>query len=354
VIERRELGEIDGIDVFGFRLTGGETFIEVMTFGATLTRVERPDRFGRLADIVIGYDDLATYATAPGNAGAICGRHANRLAEGRFVLDGRAYQLTRNSGRHHIHGGLPHFGKCHWRAEVDDTDNSVTFCLTSPDGDQGYPGTLETRVTYLLDEAGTLHIHMRATCDRPTIVNLVHHGYWNLAGRGARTIADHRLHIAATHYTPVNSEKLPTGEIVPVRGTGFDFTEAKKIGDGISTLTDQTAYDNNFCIDGYDGALLPVCSLSEPVSGRTLLLRSNQPGLQLYTANYRVETSAKDHTGARDLEYAGIALETQNFPDAPNIPNFPSSELTPGTVYRHDMEVSFGKPLTGDEHPHSI
>lgn len=343
MIERRKLGEIDGIDVFGFHLSGGETSIEVMTFGATLTRVERPDRFGRVADIVIGYNDLAAYATAPGNAGAICGRHANRLAEGRFVLDGRAYQLPRNSGRHHIHGGLPHFGKCHWRAEGDEADNSVTFCLTSPDGDQGYPGTVETRVTYRLDDAGTLHIQMRATCDRPTIINLVHHGYWNLAGRGARTIADHRLQIAAAHYTPTNSEKLPTGEIVPVHGTAFDFTEEKAIGDGISTLTAQAAYDNNFCINGYDGALRPVCSLFEPVSGRSLLLRSNQPGLQLYTADYSVATSAACEAGTGELRYTGVALETQNFPNAPNKPNFPSSVLRPGDTYRHVMEICFGK-----------
>jgi aldose 1-epimerase len=342
VIERRRLGEIHGVEVCGFRLSGGETEIEVMTFGATLTRVERPDRFGRVADIVIGYDDLATYATAPGNAGAICGRHANRLAEGRFVLHGQAYQLTRNNGRHHIHGGLPHFGKCHWQAEVDEADNSVTFSLTSPDGDQGYPGTLETRVTYRLDDAGTLHIHMRATCDRPTIVNLVHHGYWNLAGRGAATIADHRLQIAAAHYTPVNSEKLPTGEIAPVRGTGFDFLEAKTIGNGLSALTGQGAYDNNFCIDGYDGELRPVCSLFHPVSGRSLALKSNQPGLQLYTADYRVATSATCETGAREVRHTGVALETQNFPNAPNIPNFPSSVVRPGSLYRHDMEISFG------------
>lgn len=342
MIQQRRVGEIDGVDVFGFRLSGGDTDVELMTFGATLTRLTRPDRFGRVANIVLGYEDLATYATAPGNAGAICGRHANRLAEGRFVLDGQAYQLTRNSGRHHIHGGLPHFGKCHWSAEADETDNSVMFRLVSHDGDQGYPGTLDTRVIYRVDDEGTLHIQMRATSNRPTIVNLVHHGYWNLAGQGTGTVGDHLLQIAAAHFTPTDSEKLPTGRIAPVHGTAFDFTEAKAIGVGISAMAVEAAYDNNFCIDGNDGVLRRVCSLLDPISGRTLLLRSNQPGLQLYTLNYPAATSLEGKAGASCLGHSGVALETQNFPNAPNIPGFPSSELRPGKIYRHDMEISFG------------
>lgn len=339
MIRQRRLGEINGMEVAGFRISGGDTEIEVMSFGATLTRVERPDRFGKIANIALGHGTLGDYAVASGNAGAICGRHANRLADGRFILDGDAFQLTRNHGRHHLHGGRPHFGQRHWSAEFDVDANCVTFRINSPHGDQGYPGTLDAEVSYRLDDEGTLHIRMRAVCDRPTIVNLVHHGYWNLTGDGDGTVDDHVLKIAASHYTPTNFEKFPTGQIMSVRGTPFDFTAGKAIGTDMSATSGFAGYDHNLCIDGHDGTLRPVCSMLDPATGRSLSMRSNQPGLQLYTKHQPLPTLCE----TRGTRRVGVALETQNFPNAPNLENFPSSELRPGEVYRHDMELKFGQ-----------
>lgn len=340
-IEQRSLGSVDGVAVTGYRLIGGQTQIEVMTFGAILARVMRPDNRGRLDDIVLGYDDPADYGSRPGNAGAVCGRHAGRLAAGRFTLDGATYHLPLNNGVNHIHGGVSHFGKRHWEAEPNANENSVTFSLHSPDGDQGYPGTLDARVTYRLDDEGSLHIAMRADSERTTIVNLVHHGYWNLAGHRSGDVGEQWLRIAASAYTPLTTDKLPTGGITPVEGTPFDFTSYKPIGRDIAKASPGGGYDHNFCLDGHDGSMQLACEAFDSASGRSMKLFTNQPGLQLYTANHCVDAPVAGKEGALYLGHAGFALETQNYPNAPNIAAFPSAVLRPGERYQHDMTVSF-------------
>lgn len=340
-IERIRLGTIDDREVDGFRLSAGGTSIEVMTFGAILTRLTRPDRVGKLDDIVLGYDDPADYVSKPGNSGAICGRHSNRLAKGRFVLDGTVHELTRNNGAHHLHGGLPGFGKRFWSAHMHPEDNSVEFRLHSPDGDQGYPGAMEASTTYRLEEDGTLSITMVATSDRATVVNLIYHGYWNLGGHHSGSVEGQMLRIAADASTPVTPDKIPTGEILPVAGTPFDFTVAKPIGRDIAAAWPGGSYDHNLCHAQFDGTMRLSAEAHDPVSGRALTIRSNQPGVQLYTANHFADAPTLGKGGALYQRYAGFALETQNFPNAPNVAGFPSSVLRPGQTYEHRMEIAF-------------
>lgn len=335
-----QIGEIDGKPVEAFRLRGGDTQIEVINYGAILTRLTRPDRSGRVADLVLGFDNPARYASARGNAGAICGRHANRLSNGRFHLDGRRIDLPLNAGLHHSHGGPRGFGKRFWTPHPDPAANAVEFRLTSDDGDQGYPGKLHASTTYRLGAEGTLYLTMRASADARTIVNLVHHGYWNLAGHHAGSVERQILHVEADHYTPVR-DKIPTGEIAPVAGTPFDFTRPAAIGRSIAQASLAGGYDHNFCIRGPVPQLRRCCVLFDPASGRRLELHSNQPGLQLYTPRQFSGMPVKGKAGAAYGLYAGLALETQNYPDAPNQPGFPSSMLSPGELYEHRMIFHF-------------
>ena len=335
------IGEIDGQAVDAYRLKGGDTEIEVMTYGAILRRVMRPDRNGTIEDIVIGYDDPADYVTKPGNAGAICGRLSNRLAFGRFTLDGVDYQLPANSGPHHLHGGLPGFGKRFWKAEPDPEINAVTFRIGSPDGDQGYPGALDASVTYRVDDGGALAIEMEAVTDRATILNIIHHGYWNLAGHASGSVENQHLRLLCDGYTAVSEDKIPSGEIVALAGTPYDFTEMHPIGDRIGETWPGVGYDHNLCVAGYDGAMRLVAEAEDPESGRGFQLFANQPGVQFYTAGHYQAQPTEGKSGALYREFAGFALETQAYPDSPNHENFPSVVLRPGETYRHLMRFDF-------------
>lgn len=339
-IERRIAGVIDGTPVEAFRLTGGDTTIELITFGAILTRLYRPDRLGQIDDIVLGYDDPAAYVATPGNAGAICGRYGNRIAEGRFTLDGTLFELPRNTGGHHLHGGAKGFGKRFWTPCPDAAANAVEFRLLSPDGDAGYPGSLEASVRYALAADGALSITMRAQTDRRTIVNLVYHGYWNLAGHGSGSVADQMLQIDADHYTPVAADKIPTGEIAAVRDTAFDFSRPRPIGADIAAVPGG-GYDHNWCLRDADGDMRRCAVAWDKQSGRRLELHTNQPGVQFYTANHFATAPATGKGGAIYAAHAGFALETQTFPNAPNEPAFPSPVLSPGATYDHRMELRF-------------
>ncbi|KQT85398.1 aldose epimerase family protein [Aurantimonas sp. Leaf443] len=339
--DRRIVGTIEGQPVEAFRLSGGETELEVIGFGAILTRLTRPDRHGVVEDIVLGYDDPADYVAMPGNAGAICGRHANRLAEGRFELDGRVIQLACNSGAHHLHGGARGFGKRFWSGHPDPSANAVEFRLESPDGDEGYPGALAASVTYSVLPGGAVSIVMRAEADRRTIVNLVHHGYWNLAGHASGNVLEQRLQIEADRYTPVTPDKIPTGEIVPVDGGPFDFRRAKAIGADIAKAWIDGGYDHNWCLNEPATGLRRCASALDARSGRRLELHSNQPGLQFYTANHYGLASARGKDGAIYEKFAGFALETQAYPNAPNCPGFPSVVLAAGEPYHHEMLIVF-------------
>lgn len=345
--ERTEIGKLaDGRTVETITLAN-DTGVKarIISYGATLQALEAPDRAGTLADIILGYDDLAGYVDKPNYFGVTVGRYANRIAGGRFTLDGRPYQLPLNNGANSLHGGTEGFDKRLWTiASVrNGSTASVTLTLTSPAGDQGYPGTLDVTVTYSLDEAGALTIDFGAKTDAPTIVNMTNHAIFNLAGEGApRGILDHKLTIAAQRYTPVNDALIPTGELKPVAGGVFDFTRGRIIGEGIRDGRDPQivagrGYDHNFVLDkGATGQPQLAARLEDPISGRVLEVLTTEPGVQVYTGNFLDGTLVGKH-GHLYRMGDGIALEPQKFPDTPNHPAFGSARVDPGKPYHHRM-----------------
>ena len=336
-IESFPFGVHGGIVVPGYVLRNrhGVT-VKVVAFGARLTELHLPDVRGRMADIVLGFDTLDEYVASDAYMGATCGRYGSRIRGGTFPLDGRIVELSRNEGRHHAHGGLDGFDRRLWHSRPDAGANAVVFTLASPDGDQGYPGAMTASVCYRLSDDNVIAIDMRAETDGATVINLVHHSYWNLAGHDAGDILAQRLQIHADAYTPIDDELLPTGEVHGVAGTPFDFRDAKAIGRDI----DQVAggYDHNWCLSGAAIALRQCAALDDPESGRALDLFTTAPGLQCYTGgHFRDPVIGKG--GARYGQFAGVALETQRYPDAPNVQQFPRAALAPGDVYEHRMEI---------------
>ncbi|WP_443030509.1 aldose epimerase family protein [Sphingopyxis sp.] len=345
--ERTELGKLaDGRTVETITLTNDAGVkARIISYGATLQALEAPDRAGAVADIILGYDDLAGYVDKPNYFGVTVGRYANRIAGGRFTLDGRPYQLQLNNGANSLHGGTVGFDKRLWTiASVKSGPTaSVTLTLTSAAGDQGYPGTLDTSVTYSLDEAGALTIDFGAKTDAPTIVNMTNHAIFNLAGEGGpRGILDHKLTLAARRYTPVNDALIPTGELKPVAGSVFDFTRGRVIGDGIRDGRDPQivagrGYDHNFVLDkGATAQPELAARLEDPESGRVLEVLTTEPGVQVYTGNFLDGTLVGKH-GHLYRMGDGIALEPQKFPDTPNQPAFGSARVDTGRPYHHRM-----------------
>lgn len=314
----------------------------ILSYGATLQKLSGPDRDGKQADVLLGYDDARDYAEHPNFFGVTVGRYANRIAGGKFTLDGKAYQLPLNDKVNSLHGGTKGFDKRPWRI-VSIKDGSVTLALTSADGDQGYPGTLDVTVTYALSDDGALTISFGATTDKPTIVNMTNHAIFNLAGEGSPMGAmGHRLTIPAKAITPVDANLIPTGTLQPVAGTVFDFQRGRVVGDGLRDGRDPQivmgrGYDHNFALDkGLTATPGLVARLEDPVSGRVLEVSSTEPGVQLYTGNFLDGT----YIGKSRHVYRmgdGIALEPQKFPDSPNKPSFASARVDPGKPYRHVM-----------------
>jgi len=340
-IRKTSFGELDGQPVDAYEIASGPLRASVITYGAILKELHVPDRSGRSQDIVLGYDDLPSYLRYRGSAGAICGRYANRIAKARFDLDGRTFALSENEPPNHLHGGFKGFNKRIWKAEPDEVGNAVRLTLERPDGDEGYPGAVSASVVYRLTDDPALEITMEATTDRPTVINMVYHGYWNLAGHGSGSIRDHNLQIEADHYTPVGPGKIPTGEIAPVAGTAFDFRAGRPIGtafDDASQLP-EAGYDHNFCLNGT--GLRRAARAFDPSSGRGFEIWTDQPGVQFYTANHFEKLPAIGKGGAVYNKHAGFALETQVYPNSPNEPRFPSAVLRPGETYRHVMRVPF-------------
>lgn len=309
-------------------------------YGARLLRLSAPDRNGGFADVVLGHDNLSDYATEHGYLGATCGRYANRIAGGRFALDGREATLDRNEGENQLHGGSHGFDKAMWEVAAEAPDR-VSFRLTSPAGDMGFPGALTAICSYRVEDL-RLWIEMEATTTAPTVVNLAHHSYFNLGGPGAGDVLDHHLELKAVHYLSVDAAKLPTGAMLPVEGTPFDFTTLRPIG---AKLPGPDGFDHCFCLaaplEMVAGVLLrPSATILHPGTGRRLRLWTDQVGVQLYTgAHFDGRVPGKD--GGRYGRFAGVALETQAFPDSPNRPQFPSTRLDPGAVYRHVMLADF-------------
>ena len=317
-------------------LRGGGIEATIMDSGRLLAALHVPDRNGRLANVVLGFGDAESYRTHRVFFGATIGRVANRIARGRFTLGGHEHQLSTNDGPNHLHGGVNGFDQVVWLAvgpaRAGDAE-SLELRHTSPDGDEGYPGTLAVRVVYSVAN-GCLRIAYEATTDRPTPVNLTNHSYFNLAGAG--TVLDHDLELASGSYTPVDATLIPTGEIVPVAGTPFDFTRPTALG---ARRTDPLGYDHNFVLRPRE-TLAFAAGLHDPGSGRVMELHTTEPGLQLYTGNYL--TGALTGTGGRRLErYAGVCLETQHFPDAVNHPHFPSVILEAGATFRSTTVYRF-------------
>ncbi|WP_372850637.1 aldose epimerase family protein [Sphingomonas sp.] len=342
--ERRAFGTLqDGTTIEAITLTNRHGVkATILTWGATLQSLLAPDRKGRLADVVLGYADMASYERNNSFFGVTVGRFANRIAGGRFVLDGRTYTLPSVNGRvANLHGGTRGFDKIVWQVESvkDGPSASVTFSHVSPDGDQGFPGTLTVHATFSLDEQDRLQIEYRATTDKPTIVSMTNHSYFTMAGEDAGHGSDNRLTVFADGYTPVDKDLIPTGKIVPVAGTPFDFRTPRSVDARVRDVRDPQiligrGYDHNFVLRDGHGAVRLAARLSDPASGRTLELSTNQPGLQVYSGN-GLNGAQIGKAGRAYRQGDGVALEAENFPDAVNHPDFPSARLDPGGEYRN-------------------
>jgi len=345
---RAPFGNVDGKPVFVYTLSNANGMeVRAMSYGAIIVSLRARDRDGRPDDIVLGFDVLDGYLAGHPYFGAIVGRYGNRIAKGRFELDGKTYQLATNNGPNHLHGGARGFDKVVWEAEPFDRDgqSGVVFTHTSPDGDEGYPGTLNVRVTYTLTPANELIVDYDATTDRATPINLTQHSYFNLAGAGTGDILDHQLTLDADRFTPVDATLIPTGEVAPVEGTPFDFRRPTAIGARIGAdhvqLKNGTGYDHNWVLSRSGGGLVHAARLLEPTTGRTLDVSTTEPGVQFYSGNF-LDGKLTGRSGHVYKQRYGLCLETQHFPDSPNHQHFPSTILRPGERYRSSTVFAFG------------
>jgi aldose 1-epimerase len=338
----------DGTPVEAFTLVNANGIeIRTIPFGCVIVSLLTPDRYGNRDDIVLGYDTLAEYLGQSSYFGAVVGRYANRIAGGEFVLDGSRYQLTRNDGRNHLHGGDRGFDKHLWGADEVRTSNGrgIVYSRISEDGEQGYPGTLRARVRYVLTDGDDLEIDYEAATSAPTIVNMTQHSYFNLACGVSGDVLGQQLTLHADRFTPVNADLIPTGALASVDDTAFDFTRPTAIGARIDAADPQLkhggGYDHNWVLrGGARGELARAARLVDPVSGRVLEVSTTEPGIQFYSGNQLDGVTGK--RGRRHGRRAGLCLETQHFPDGPNQPRFPSSVLRPGTTYRSRTVLHFG------------
>jgi aldose 1-epimerase len=326
----------DGTPVRLFTLSNRRGMaVKITEFGGIITEIWVPGRDGQAANVALGFGQLDEYVKGHPFFGAITGRFANRIAKGRFTLDGTEYTLAVNNGPNHLHGGLKGFDKRVWKGAAQaagDRGPSVAFSYTSADGEEGYPGTLTVRVTYTLTDNNELRIDYDASTDKPTVVNLTNHSYFNLAGGG--TILDHVAQIHAERYTAADAGLIPTGDLAPVKGTGLDFTSPRRIGDRIADYMDfAKGYDHNFVLNGPAGTLRLCARVEDPKSGRVMEVRTTEPGVQLYTGNH-LDGKRSGVGGAVYAQHTGFCLETQHYPDSPNHPSFPSTVLRPGQRYQ--------------------
>jgi aldose 1-epimerase len=319
--------------------------MRVMTYGAIILSLKVPDKTGKLGDVVLGYDSLAGYVKSSPYFGAVVGRYGNRIAKGKFTLDGKAYTLAVNNGPNALHGGIKGFDKVVWSADTSHASDgqSVRLHYTSKDGEEGYPGALNVMVTYTLTDSNEVQIEYEATTDKATPINLTQHSYFNLAGTG--DILGHQLTINADNITPVDSTLIPTGELMPVKGTPFDFTAPHAIGERINADHPQIkyglGYDHNFVLNRPDTGLVVAAVLSEPTSGRRLEVRTTEPGVQFYSGNF-LDGTLTGKGGTVYKHRTGMCLETQHYPDSPNHPKFPSTIVKPGATYRSRTVWTFG------------
>ena len=322
--------------------------VQAITYGAIITSIKVPDKAGKIADVALGFDRPEQYWAEPFPPyfGAIVGRYGNRIAKGKFTIDGKPFSLAINNTPNSLHGGTKGFDKQLWTVTTKDGagGSSATFSRTSPDGEEGYPGALQARVTYTLTEKNELIVDYHATTDKATPVNLTQHSYFNLAGEGSGTILDHELTIDADRYTPVDDTLIPTGELAPVQGTPFDFRKATAIGARIeqanAQLTNGKGYDHNWVLNRKAAGLQHAATLRDPKSGRTLDIATTEPGLQFYSGNF-LDGTIKGKGGHVYALRSGLCLETQHYPDSPNKPSFPSTILQPGKSYESRTVFTF-------------
>ncbi|HSV11401.1 MAG TPA: aldose epimerase family protein [Hanamia sp.] len=336
-ISKIDWGKVDGKEVYLFTLVNNKgTEVKISNYGGTVTSFITPDKNDKKSEIIVGFDSLNQYLQKPPYFGALIGRYGNRIGNAKFTLDGTTYHLAANDGKNTLHGGLKGFDKVVWDATVpSDSVPSLTLKYRSKDGEEGFPGNLNVTVNYTLTNDNELKIEYNAETDKATPVNLTNHTYFNLSGDVNNTILDETLMIDADRYTPVDSTLIPTGKIVAVKGTPYDFTSPKKIGQDINQV--KGGYDFNWVLNRKDSSLQKVAVLSDPISGRTLEVYTTQPGLQFYTGNF-LDGKFINRDGKPIKQHAALCLETQHFPDSPNEPDFPSTILRPGEKY-HSVTV---------------
>jgi aldose 1-epimerase len=335
----------DGAQVDEYTLANNRGLrVTVITYGGIVTSVETPDRDGRFANVTLYRDSLEDYLADHPYFGCIVGRYAKRIAHGRFSLDGAEYTLATNNRSHHLHGGLKGFDKYVWKAEPIEESGlvGVKFTHVSPDGDEGYPGTLSVVVTYTLNDNDELSMHYEATTDKPTVVNLTNHAYWNLAGAGSGDVLGHEVMLNADEYLPVDDGLIPLGPPAAVAGTPMDFTTPHAIGARIDQV--EGGYDHCYVLSKPKGAAAGELTLAarvvEPKSGRVMEISTTQPAVQFYTGNFLDGTVSGG--GAAYQQHDGYCLETQHYPDSPNRPEYPSTRLDPGQTYRQTTRHKFG------------
>lgn len=340
-VTKSEYGTLsDGQKASLYTLTNANGVIAKITnYGGIVTELWVPDKSGAMGDIVLGFDDLSDYVSGNPYFGCIVGRYGNRIAKGRFALDGVTYTLATNNGENHLHGGIKGFDKVLWQAEPIEAKDGVGLRLryVSKDREEGYPGALDVTVVYMLTNANELRIDYTASTDKPTVCNLTNHSYFNLAGQGTGDIFGHILTLNADHYTPVDAGLIPTGQIAPVNGTPMDFTQPTAIGARISSDVEQIrfggGYDHNWVLNKKPGELSLAATVYEPTRGRMMEIWTTEPGVQFYTGNFLDGTLTGKGAKVYKHRY-GFCLETQHYPDSPNRPNFPSTTLRPGQTYR--------------------
>jgi aldose 1-epimerase len=338
----------DGAQVDVFTLTNARGVeVKAITYGGIIQSLRVPDKGGRFADIVLGFDALDGYLTDHPFFGAIIGRYGNRIGKAQFALNGQTYKLAANNGPNHLHGGTKGFDKVLWTGEAvqDKRGAAVAFSRTSPDGEEGYPGNLKVRVVYVLTDDNSLIVDYDATTDKATPVNLTQHSYFNLAGEGSGDILGHELMINADRYTAVDGTLIPTGELAPVAGTPFDFRKPVAIGarinDNHPQLANGKGYDHNWVLNRKGAGLQLAARVKEPKSGRTLEIQTTEPGIQFYAGNF-LDGTLKGKGGHVYGHRTGFCLETQHYPDSPNQPKFPSTILQPGQTYKTSTVFKFG------------
>jgi aldose 1-epimerase len=339
-ITEKPFGNYEGQAITEYTLTNKNGMqLSVINYGGTITKLNVPDKNGKLGDVVLGYDSLSGYLQrANPFFGALIGRYGNRIGKATFTLDGQTYNLDKNDGANSLHGGKKGYDKVVWTAEKQG-DNSLKLTYHSKDGEGGYPGNLDVTVVYTLTADNSVKIDYTATTDKATPVNLTNHAYYNLSAGTDSTILNNEIQINADKYTPVDAGLIPTGQIADVKGTPFDFTSSKQIGRDIAQV--KGGYDHNWVLNKKGNSLEKIVTLYHPTSGRVMEVYTTEPGVQFYTGNFLNGRLANTKGGAKYVQHAALCLETQHFPDSPNHPNFPSTILKPGETYKSTTVYKF-------------